>query len=107
MKRISVLVRGGVACGLAAGLAAGAMAGAPLFGMSLGGAAGLVAGLAMERDENRRSARHQQLDAIIGVHGGDLGAPPGSIPPGPLGQAEKELGSWAAEWLTPPPPRAT
>lgn len=107
LKRIPLLVRGGVACGLVAGLAAGAMVGPADVGLLVGGTLGLAvgaaAGIVLEREDKRGAARHKELDAIIGVTAGDLGAPPGSIPPGPLdGDAPREWG----DWLTPPPPQA-
>jgi hypothetical protein len=107
-KRVPLLVQGGVGGGLLAGLAAGAVVGPAVAGMlvgaALGAVVGAVAGLAIHREDERRLARHAELDEIIGVSGGDLGAPPGSIPPGPLD--DERPGEWGAEWLTPPPPRS-
>jgi len=65
--------------------------------------AGLCAGLAMHRDDTRRAARSRELDDIIGVTEGDLGAAPVSMPAQPDDTAAK---AWMAEWLTPPPPVA-
>jgi hypothetical protein len=58
----------------------------------------------MHRDEGRRAARGRELDEIIGVAGGDMGAAPVSMPPPPPEPAPAE---WMSEWLTPPPPVAT
>ena len=61
----------------------------------------------MQRDDERGSRRGKELDDIIGVTGGSLGTPPGTIPPGDLRRFEEdgiEHSSWIAEWLTPPPP---
>jgi hypothetical protein len=109
MKRMSLFVRGGAAGGLFAGLAAGAMVGPAHVGLFVGGvigaAVGAIAGFAMDRDDRRGIARHRELDAIIGVSGGDMGAPPGSIPPGPLEDSSADESTWGSDWLTPPPPQ--
>ncbi len=94
----------GVVLGLAAGVLLGLVAGAMgvAVGVAAGAAAGWLAGTAMHRDEGRRAARARELDEIIGVAGGDLGAAPVSMPP----PAEPPANEWIAEWLTPPPPVA-
>jgi hypothetical protein len=57
----------------------------------------------MHRDEERRSARARELDGIIGVAGGDIGAAPVAL----TEDAESDHAkAWMAEWLTPPPPVA-
>jgi hypothetical protein len=93
----------GVVLGLAAGVLLGMVAGlAGVFlGLAAGAGAGFLAGAAMHRDEGHRAARVRELDAIIGVTGGDLGAAPVSMPP-----PEASPSEWMAEWLTPPPPVA-
>jgi hypothetical protein len=109
MKQRSLFVRGGAALGLFAGLAAGAMVGPAHVGLFVGGLLGVVVGVAsgfaMDRDDRRGIARHKELDAIIGVSGGDMGAPPGSIPPGPLEEMSSDESAWGSDWLTPPPPQ--
>jgi uncharacterized protein (DUF58 family) len=92
----------GVTLGLSAGVLLGMVAGIAgvLLGLMAGAVAGFLAGAAMHRDEGRRAARVRELDEIIGVAGGDMGAAPVSIPP------EPSPADWMAEWLTPPPPVA-
>jgi hypothetical protein len=92
----------GVVLGLSAGVLLGMVAGIAgvILGLAAGAVAGFLAGAAMHRDEGRRAARVRELDEIIGVAGGDMGANPVSIPPEPA-PAE-----WMTEWLTPPPPVA-
>jgi hypothetical protein len=110
-RAVPLLLRAGMFCGLGAGLAVGAMI-TPLAIGLLGGAlfgmfAGAVAGTVMDRDDRRGVHRTKQLDAIIGITKGSMGAPKGAIPSGDLrrdpGDA-LELQSWAREWLTPAPP---
>ena len=108
MRKFAVISGG--ACGLAGGLAMGAMTshaiGVVLCSM-FGAAVGAVAGVVMQREDSRAGARTRQLDEIIGVTRGSLGAPAGSIPPGDLGadrERSDELQHWVREWLTPPPP---
>ncbi len=92
----------GVTLGLSAGVLLGMVAGLAgvLLGVAAGAVAGFLAGRTMHRDEGHRAARVRELDAIIGVAGGDMGAAPVSIPPEPA------PADWMAEWLTPPPPVA-
>jgi hypothetical protein len=94
----------GVVLGLAAGLLLGMVAGVvgAVVGLGAGAAAGWLAGTAMHRDEGRRAARARELDAIIGVDGGDIGAAPVSVPP----PDDLTPAQWVAEWMTPPPPVA-
>lgn len=99
----------GIVLGLLAGLVTGMVAGigGALVGMQAGFVAGMIAGTVMHRDEHRRSVRSRELDSIIGVGGGDLGAAPIAIPtatPAPADVSTRE--QWLAEWLTPPPPMA-
>jgi len=97
----------GAVLGLSAGAVMGVMAGPgpAVLAVVAGALTGLAAGIAMHRDDRRRAARARELDAIIGVSGGDLGAAPVSMPaPAPEDDAGK---AWIAEWLTPPPPVAS
>jgi hypothetical protein len=118
-RRVPVLVKAGAVCGLLAGLPIGMMVSAPVgivFGLSLGASVGIMAGIVMDRDEKRSSHRTKQLDDIIGVTSGSLGAPPSIPPPAPLPDdedetecvdgrmSEVELKAWVTEWMTPPPP---
>ncbi len=95
----------GVGLGLSTGIVTGMMAGPVglVLGIAFGGAAGFFAGAAMFRDARRREARNRELDAIIGVSEGDLGAAPVAMP---REEGESPSTAWVAEWLTPPPPVA-
>ena len=110
MTRIELATPLGVGAllGISAGVLLGLVAGwiGAFVGFAAGAAAGLLAGTAMHRDEGRRAARGRELDAIIGVDGGDLGAAPVSMPPPEPGDDAQGPSSeqWMAEWLTPPPP---
>jgi hypothetical protein len=115
MTRIELATPMGVGAilGISAGIVMGIMAGATggIIGLCVGAVAGAIAGTAMLRDEGHRAARSRELDAIIGVHGGNIGAAPVSMPPPALEDEslEEEPGArerWLAEWLTPPPPVA-
>jgi hypothetical protein len=112
-RRVPVLVKAGAGCGVLAGLPIGMMVSAPVgivFGLSLGASVGIMAGIVMDRDEKRSSHRTKQLDDIIGVTSGSLGAPPPSVHPPPMDEeedgrlSEVELKAWVTEWMTPPPP---
>jgi hypothetical protein len=94
----------GVGLGLSTGIVTGMMGGPVglVLGVAIGGVAGFFAGAAMFRDARRRDARNRELDAIIGVTEGDLGAAPVAMPPTEPG--ESAASAWIAEWLTPPPP---
>jgi transketolase N-terminal domain/subunit len=90
--------------GVCAGVALGATAG-PLgvaFGIALGLAIGVIAGKVIEKDERIRAHRTRELDAVIGITEGSLGAGPVSLVP--PSDAPLDGDSWLAEWLTPPPP---
>ena len=115
MTRIELATPMGVGAilGISAGIVMGIMAGVTggIIGLCVGGVAGVIAGTAMLRDEGHKAARSRELDAIIGVHGGDIGAAPVSMPPPALEDEalEEDAGArerWLAEWLTPPPPVA-
>lgn len=117
MTRIELAAPVGVGAflGLAAGVITGQMAGAAgvVVGVAAGALAGAVAGVAMHRDENRRAARSRELDEIIGVAGGELGAAPVAMTTATDDDEEASAApqslpaaQWLAEWLTPPPPVA-
>jgi hypothetical protein len=107
MTRIDLATPFGVGAilGISAGIVTGMMAGVAgaVVGLGVGALAGAVAGMTMHRDEERRAARSRELDEIIGVAGGELGAAP---VPMPRETDESPIAAWAAEWLTPPPPVA-
>ena len=105
-RRVPLLVGAGAGSGTLAGLAAGVMlsSGAGIvIGTLLGAALGTVAGIVMDGDDKRAQRRTRELDDIIGVTSGSLGAPP-SLPP-PNSERDQELASWVTEWMTPPAPR--
>jgi hypothetical protein len=54
-------------------------------GAVIGGVAGAVAASALEKDAVRKSAHERDLDAEIGVTGGNLGAPNLKHPPARVG----------------------
>jgi hypothetical protein len=72
-----------------AGAVVGSLAGPPgiVAGLVVGGLAGTVVGAALEAEEDRQRVHDEELDATIGVVGGDMGAvqpgppPEGSAPP--------------------------
>jgi hypothetical protein len=98
----------GLGLGLSAGLVTGMMAGLPglLVGLGAGTLTGMAIARAMRRDEERTAARTRELDGIIGVTDGDLGAAPVRMPEAPAAAESAARMAWAAEWLTPPPPVA-
>jgi hypothetical protein len=104
MRRIEIVtpLAVGVILGLSAGIVTGMMAGLAgmAIGLGAGALAGLVVGKAIRRDEELRAARSRELDGIIGVTQGDLGAAPVAMPHAV--EPAAHLG-WASECLTPPP----
>ena len=72
----------GAIAGEIVGALLGAAAGPPgaVAGMVLGAAAGALAGNALDRDAERAHAHEEELDAEIGVSGGDIGAPRPAAP---------------------------
>lgn len=111
MQKLPVLVKAGSFIGTLSGMAVGTMTTPPLAGALAGGLigaiCGFVSGLAMHRQDKRDARRGKELDDMIGVTHGSIGAPPGSIPPGDLRRDPEEaleLEGWANQWLTPPPP---
>lgn len=67
----------GAASGMIAGAMIGANAGPPgmVAGAIIGGLAGVVAGAALDNESSRQEIHTRELDAEIGVSGGDMGAP--------------------------------
>src|SRR3989442_12793348 len=63
-------------CGLASGVALGAVVGPAgvIAGIALGCAIGLVIGHVLAREEAKRNRRTRELDAIIGITDGSIGA---------------------------------
>ncbi len=67
----------GAATGALAGAVLGVVAGPPgmVAGAILGAAAGAVAGAALDSEASSDAAHTRELDAVIGVSGGDIGEP--------------------------------
>jgi hypothetical protein len=103
----------GCMSGLVAGIALGAFTG-PIgmtFGILLGMAVGLIAGYTLADDVESRAQRTKELDKIIGITQGSMGAGPVSLVPQAIEDADADeepvystKEAWLAEWLTPPPP---
>ena len=74
---------GGAAGGALAGAAVGAIAGPPgvAAGAIIGGVVGAIVAKISDEEADRVSAHDNELDAEIGVNGGDLGAPNLKHPP--------------------------
>lgn len=74
---------GGAAGGAIAGAAVGAMAGpaGAAVGAVLGGVVGAFAAKISDEEEARVSLHDGELDAVIGVSGGEIGAPNLEHPP--------------------------
>ena len=77
----------GSASGALAGAVLGAAAGPPgiVTGAVIGGIAGAITGAGLDTASSREAARTRELDADIGVSGGDLGAPGLKRPPAKIG----------------------
>jgi hypothetical protein len=77
----------GAASGAMAGTVVGAMAGPPgmVAGAIIGAAAGAMAGAVLDTEAAERAARTRELDAAIGVSGGNIGAPNLQHPPAKVG----------------------
>ncbi len=104
----SLFVKACAASGLLAGFSVGVIvssAAGVVLATAFGTLVGTVAGVVMDREAERAAQRNRELDDIIGVTSGSLGAPP-SIPPPPPHE-DPELRSWVTEWMTPPPPQVT
>jgi len=106
----------GALSGVLSGIALGAFTGpiGVVVGMWMGVGVGFVTGYVLAGEDEGRSHRSQELDAIIGITKGSMGAGPLSVPPtadamdddgeNPEPYSSKE--AWLREWLTPPPPVA-
>ena len=77
----------GAASGALVGGVVGAAAGPAgvAAGAVIGGIAGALAGAALDEEATTRAARTRELDAAIGVSGGELGAPNLQHPPAKVG----------------------
>lgn len=77
----------GAASGAFVGAVVGAAAGPAgvAAGAVIGGIAGALAGAVLDRDSAEHAARTRELDAVIGVSEGDLGAPNLKHPPAKIG----------------------
>jgi hypothetical protein len=77
----------GAASGAVAGAVLGSIAGPPgaVAGAVIGAVAGAIAASALDTEAERQSQRTRELDAEIGVSGGDLGAPNLKHPPAKIG----------------------
>lgn len=110
MNGMPVSVVAAMLSGVVGGFALGAVVGpvGVVTGVLLGVGVGLVAGQVMAREEAKASARSRELDDIIGVTHGRIGAAP--LPPSLYDTEDPPptsmLEDWASEWLTPPPPIA-
>jgi hypothetical protein len=73
----------GLASGALAGVAFGSAAGphGAITGAILGGIAGTLAGAALDNAAARQAEHDEELDRVIGVIGGELGAPNLDHPP--------------------------
>jgi hypothetical protein len=103
----------GAFSGVVAGIALGSVTGpvGVVLGMWMGVGVGLVTGYVLAREDETQSARTQELDTIIGITKGSMGA--GALAmPADEADAEDDLPAyssreaWLSEWLTPPPPVA-
>lgn len=106
------IVAGGLS-GVVAGIALGAFTGpiGVVFGMWMGVGVGLVTGYVLAHEDETRSVRTQELDSIIGITKGSMGAGTIAVPDGTDGEdaeapAYSSKEAWLKEWLTPPPPVA-
>jgi hypothetical protein len=106
-RKIPASIAASLASGVVGGVSIGALIG-PLgvaLGLGLGLAIGFAAGRVIEKEERRALKRTKELDAIIGITEGSLGAGPVSlVPSAPEGGVSEEAQTWLSEWLTPPPP---
>ena len=77
----------GGGAGALAGAVVGAVAGPPgvVAGAIIGGIVGTVTGAVLDAEALRKAAHNEELDAEIGVTGGDLGAPNLEHPPAKVG----------------------
>jgi hypothetical protein len=105
----------GVSSGLSSGIVLGFLTGpfGMLLGIVLGIAVGLMVGYVLADDDDTRTRRTKELDKIIGITHGTMGAGgPITMPPEKGADDEEVQPSygtkeqWLAEWLTPQPPDA-
>ncbi|MDB4942195.1 MAG: hypothetical protein JWP97_1729 [Labilithrix sp.] len=91
--------------GALAGAAVGAIAGPPgaLAGAIIGGVVGALAVAAVDQDLGDQAAVDRQLDADIGVSGGDLGAPNLRHPPAVRGVYSAQSAGASGEAGSSPP----
>lgn len=104
-RELPMSAAAGVLSGIIGGCTLGAALGpaGALLGIGLGLVAGVIAGNAIAADERRGNRRTRELDAIIGITEGSMGAGPVSrVPVEHVVPTEGE--GWLSEWLTPPPP---
>ncbi len=103
----------GALSGVVAGIALGAFTGpiGVVLGMWTGIGVGLVTGYVLAREDETQSVRTRELDTIIGITQGSMGAgaPRASDDRASEGDAEETPAysskeAWLSEWLTPPPP---
>jgi hypothetical protein len=119
INKVKSLPRRPIVAGALGGITSGVMLGVftgpagTVLGMWMGVGVGLVTGYVLAEEHQSRSIRTGELDAIIGITKGSMGAGTGiSAPPPPLDAAEDEeempqystKEAWLKEWLTPPPP---
>jgi hypothetical protein len=73
----------GAAGGAATGVIMGSISGelGAVIGAVVGGIGGLGIGAAIDSEESRVSRHDHELDRVIGVEGGDIGARPSEPPP--------------------------
>ena len=106
----------GALSGVLGGVALGVFTGpiGTVLGMWMGTGVGLVVGYVLAEEHHSRSIRTKELDAMIGITKGTMGAGTGlsSAPPPMDEEVEEEVPqysskeAWLKEWLTPPPPSA-
>jgi hypothetical protein len=103
----------GALSGIIGGVALGVFTGpiGTALGLWMGVGVGLVVGYVLAEEHHSRSIRTKELDAIIGITKGSMGAGDAlSVPPPAMEEEEEEQPqystkeAWLAEWLTPPPP---
>jgi hypothetical protein len=118
INKLKTLPRRPIVVGAVGGITSGIMLGVftgpvgTVLGMWMGVGVGLVTGYVLAEEHKSRSIRTGELDAIIGITKGSMGAGTGiSIPPPAIEEAEGEdpppyssKEAWLKEWLTPPPP---
>ncbi len=106
------------ACGVVGGVALGAVVGpvGVALGIWLGLSVGAIAGKVIIVEDEKTNARTRELDDIIGITRGTLGAGAGATTKPARANDDgddfdnfaaspySDRETWAAEWLTPPPP---